>query len=108
MSNDEQLLEQARQRINFSIRKEEFRVFVFGPGMNPSEVVERPISAISTQNGLVEHAKYLRFLTTQKLRENGWTVDFGETQCLVAHFGDRAIAKNIADKSWHANDSPCP
>ena len=62
MSNDEALFEQLREKIQLSVPKKDFRVFVFGPGLDPSEIVEKPTSDISTQTGLIEHAKYLRFL----------------------------------------------
>lgn len=102
MPADKELLEQAGKKIQLSILKEEFRVFVFGPGMDPAEVVPAPASPVSTQAGLVEHAKYLRFLTTQKLREAGWTVDFGETQSIQQFWATLGIKNSAAMEISHA------
>jgi hypothetical protein len=40
MPNDEALLEQAGKKIRLPVSKEQFRIFVFGPAMDPSEEVE--------------------------------------------------------------------
>jgi len=102
MPDEDSLLAEARQRIQLSIPKEEFRVFVFGPGMDPTDVVASPTSDVTTQPGLVEHAKYLRFLTAQKLKKDGWTVDFGETKSIQKFWASLGFKNFAAMEYTHA------
>jgi len=95
MLNDEALLKEAGKKIRLPVRKEQFRIFVFGPRMDPSEEVELPTSPPSDHDGLQRHAKYLRFWTAKKLREDRWTVDFGETTS-IKHFWSSLGIKNAA------------
>ena len=95
MPNDEALLEQAGKKIRLPVSKEQFRIFVFGPAMDPSEEVELPTSPPSDHDSLQKHAKYLRYGTAKRLREERWTVDFGETKS-IRHFWSSLGIKNAA------------
>ncbi len=102
MFNDETLLEQARQKIRLPISKEQFRVFVFGPALNPDEEVKLPESHPSDRDGLQHHAKYLRYVTAKQLREAGWTVDFGETKSIQTFWSSLGIKNMAAMEATHA------
>jgi hypothetical protein len=102
MLNDETLLEQARQKIQFPISKEQFRVFVFGPALNPEDTIKLPESHPSDRDGLQHHAKYLRYITAKQLREAGWTVDFGETKSIQSFWGSLGITNPAAMELSHA------
>jgi hypothetical protein len=104
MLNDETLLEQAQQKIRLPISKEQFRVFVFGPALNPEEEVNSPASAPSDHDGLQHHAKYLRYMTAKKLREAGWTVDFGETGTIKDFWASLGIKNLAAMEISHARN----
>lgn len=94
MPDDDTLLEQARGKIRLPVGKDQFRVFVFGPALSPSETVALPTTPPSDRDGLQQHAKYLRFLTAKKLREAGWTVDFGESTSIQTFWSSLGI-KNM-------------
>jgi hypothetical protein len=102
MPNDEALLEQAGKKIRLPVSKEQFRIFVFGPALNPSEEVELPTSQPADHDGLQKHAKYLRYLTAKKLREAGWTVDFGETNSIQQFWSSLGIKNPAAMELSHA------
>lgn len=96
------LLEQAGQKIRLPVSKEQFRVFVFGPALTPTENVELPTAPPSDRDGLQHHAKYLRFLTAKKLSEAGWTVDFGESTSIQKFWSSLGIKNPGAMELSHA------
>jgi len=102
MPDDITLLEQAGQKIRLPVSKEQFRVFVFGPALTPTENVEVPTAPPSDRDGLQHHAKYLRFLTAKKLREAGWTVDFGESTSIKKFWSSLGIKSTGSMELSHA------
>lgn len=95
MPDENTLLEQAGQKIRMPVRKEMFRVFVFGPALNPGDIVDLPTVPPSDRDWLQQHAKYLRFLTAKKLSDSGWTVDLGESESIQKFWSSLGI-KNLA------------
>lgn len=81
--------------------KEQFRVFIFGPALTPAEIVEVPTAPPSDRDGLQHHAKYLRFLTAKKLRDAGWTVDFGESTSIQQFWASLGIKNTGAMEVSH-------
>lgn len=102
MPDENTLLEQARQKIRMPVGKEMFRVFVFGPALNPGEIVDLPTVPASDRDWLQQHAKYLRFLTAKKLRESGWTVDLGESESIQKFWNSLGIKNLGAMEVSHA------
>jgi hypothetical protein len=72
-------LEAAKLELEPAIPRSRFTVFVFGPTLKPEESVSVPTTPISGHDTTAEHAKYLRFLTKQRLEELGFRVDLGES-----------------------------
>lgn len=55
--------------------KRKFRVFVFGPYLEPDTIVPRPETTADDSS----HTLYSRFNTKKKIEENGFPVHFGES-----------------------------
>ena len=62
------------------IPPEKFRVFIFGPSLQPNDEGQIPTFPPEDRNQIIEHARYLRYATKAALEKEGFTVDFGETQ----------------------------
>jgi hypothetical protein len=82
-------LEQAKRLVRTPVPKSRFPVFVFGPYLEPRTEVKKPDFAPDDPAALIEHAKYLRYLTASKLEADGFTVHFGETEKVKALWQDR-------------------
>ena len=84
-------LDDFKELLKPGLRKEDFRVFVFGPYLLPSDTVDAPGVAAELHEEVVSHAKYLRYATRKALEQKGFTVDFGETREVLefweSHFG---------------------
>jgi len=102
MQNEEELLEQFKEKIDLPVKKQNFRVFVFGPALSPSDEVSAPLNP-PCGDGLSMHAKYLRYLTAKKLRDEGWTVDFGETESIQKFWRSLGIPSHAAMEVHHAS-----
>lgn len=102
MPDDNEILAQARQKIRLPVNKEQFRIFVFGPALEPDENVDPPTLPPSDRDGLQQHGKYLRFLTAKKLREEGWSVDFGETASVQKFWNSLGIKNPAVMETSHA------
>jgi hypothetical protein len=85
--------EDAKAEITPAFPKAEFRVFVLGPSLMPDAVVPKPTIAPRSHDDVVEHAKYLRYATKLALEQEGYPVDFGESEDMLEfwqeHFGAR-------------------
>jgi hypothetical protein len=77
-------LEAAKLELEPAIPRSKFTVFVFGPTLKPDESVAVPTSPIDGHESIAQHAKYLRFLTKQRLEELGYRVDLGESPEVLA------------------------
>lgn len=85
----------AKSQIRPVVDPKTFRVFVFGPALNPSDVVVMPTGTDHSHEQLTEHARYLRFLTKQTLEAEGFTVDFGETQEVLDFWNERYKSESV-------------
>lgn len=70
----------AQHAIRPAIPPEKFRVFVFGPSLQPDDKVQIPTFPPGDRNQIIEHARYLRYATKVALEKENFTVDFGETR----------------------------
>jgi hypothetical protein len=70
----------AKADLKPTLRPQDFSVFVFGPALDPGDTVTKPTSPVGDHAAVVEHARYLRYLTKQKLEELGFRADFGEAK----------------------------
>ena len=85
--------------------KKRFRVFVFGPYCEASEVVSKPNCAGEHSESIKEYAKFLRFQVKTRLIEKGFTVDFGETKEIMAVWQQEYESGNLAACEMnHAED----
>jgi len=65
------------------ISRERFAVFVFGPALRAPRAEAKPRGRASSHSHVTKHAQYLRFRTREKLREIGFTADFGEAEDIL-------------------------
>jgi hypothetical protein len=72
-------LDAAKSQLRPALDRSQFPVFVFGPSLNPDQPVPAPNSPLDGHDSIGEYAKYLRYLTKQRLEELGYKVDFGES-----------------------------
>lgn len=70
----------AQAAVKPPVDKKKFRVFVFGPCLNPTEEVTPPTNEPITHDDILHYARYLRFATKKALEAEGFTVDYGETK----------------------------
>ena len=89
MSTPPDLIKAAIESIQPAFPHSNFRVFVLGPALKPDEIVARPSSSPNNHDSILEHARYLRSLTKQKLSQLGYPVDFGETEELLRLWSSR-------------------
>jgi hypothetical protein len=78
-----------------------FRVFVFGPFLDPGEVVAPPAGTPKTTESLVQHARYLRFATRLALESEGFTVDYGETKDIYNAWAQKFAQGDLATFEQH-------
>ena len=79
-----------------AVKPEQFRVYVFGPGLTEDAVVEPPPAEPAGTAELTEHARYLRYLTRQRLQQAGFTAEFGEAADLLDFWRDFFNSANPA------------
>lgn len=72
--------EEARRLIQPDFPRSEFRVFVLGPALKPEEEPAKPSIPPISHESILDHARYLRFLTKKELASSGYPVDFGEAE----------------------------
>lgn len=63
--------------------KAHFRTFVFGPYLKDDDVLTPPTSDPSIQDGLIEHARYLRYASSQAIASEGFKAEFGESKDVI-------------------------
>ena len=84
-----------------ALPREDFRVFVFGPYLPATETVDSPSDSTDHQDGLLSHAKYLRYATRKALEANGFPVDFGETHEVLKFWEDHFRSPDPATTEEH-------
>ena len=76
----------AREQVKPPFPKGQFRAFVLGPHLQPSTIVPKPSEEPKNHDTVVEHARYLRYATKYALNQQGYAVDFGETEDMLAYW----------------------
>lgn len=94
--NPTKVSQAAREAIVPALPKSSFKTFVFGPYLTTDTVVPRPTSDPSSHDGLLEHAKYLRYASKTAITAGGFVADFGESEHVMdfwsAHLGSKETA----------------
>ncbi len=93
MSN---LFDEAKRTLKPAIERKDFRVFVFGPSLQPAQTVEQPTTPITTHSDAELHAKYLRYATRLELEKLGFPVDYGESPEVLQFWQDNFLAADLA------------
>ena len=86
----------AKQLLKPSIDRKDFRVFVFGPALNPAEKVSQPTSKANNHEAVGEYGKYLRYSTKKRLERLGFSVDYGETSAVLEFWQKFFLSPNAA------------
>jgi hypothetical protein len=101
------LVQLAQEAAKPPVEKSKFRVFVFGPFLNPAETVAPPTIEPITPDAIVEHAKYLRFATKKALEAEGFTVDYGETKEIYDAWVEKFSKGDLATFEQHHARKHC-
>ena len=102
MDNKRNLSDLIKDNIKPSIQPKDFRVFVFGPSLAPSEVVDEPDRAINNNHDdILKHARYLRYLTKDAIKKDGFPVDFGETQEVIDLWNKKFKSADLGSTEIH-------
>jgi hypothetical protein len=88
-------LGEAKQLLKPAVERTEFRIFVFGPALEPGQTISCPNSAADNHEVVGDYATYLRYLTKQRLEDRGFTVDYGESPA-VLDFWQKFFRSNAA------------
>ncbi len=75
--------------------RERFRVFVFGPALQPTAVVGKPYGRANGHGSILRHARYLRYATKKELVKVGYPVDFGESRELIKLWTEKFRATDL-------------
>ena len=84
----------AKAAIKPAIAPADFRVFVFGPALDPAATIPVPTCSVVGHEGLNQHAQYLRYFTKHALEKEGFTVDYGETKEVLEFWTKRFKSGN--------------
>jgi hypothetical protein len=79
----------------------DFFVFVFGPALDADKPVIAPTSRLNGDSDTLEHARYLRYRTKQRLEELGFSVDFGEAKDVLKFWLEFFHAPDAATAEIH-------
>lgn len=101
------LVQLAQEAAKPPVEKSKFRVFVFGPSLNPADTVVPPTIEPTTHDAIVEHAKYLRFVTKKALEAEGFTVDYGETREIYEMWSKLFSKGDVGSFELHHARSNC-
>ena len=94
MADSNEALALAKAKITPAIKKEQFAVFVFGPALRQNN--PKPEGAASSHSDVAKHAQYLRFLTRERLRQMGFTADYGEAGDILKFWQELFSSPNEA------------
>jgi len=93
----------AKADLKPAFKPQDFSVFVFGPALGSIPVLE-PTSPVSDHAQVVEHARYLRYLTKKRLEELDFRADFGEAKDVFKFWSEFFSAPDVASTEiLHAN-----
>jgi hypothetical protein len=102
LNNRKNLSDSIKENIKPSIQPKDFRVFVFGPSLEPSEVVDKPEGAVNNnQDDILKHARYLRYLTKDNIEKNGFPVDYGETKEVIDLWSTKFKSADLGSTEIH-------
>jgi len=87
-------LDNLSELIKPAFERTRFRVFVLGPALKPSQSVPRPRTLALIHEGVIQHARYLRFETRKSLLSAGYSVDFGEAKEIQEFWNKNFRAKD--------------
>jgi hypothetical protein len=96
-------LDEAKRLLKPAIERTEFRVFVFGPALEPAQIVSCPTSTANSHEAVADYATYLRYSTKQRLEDRGFTVDYGETPAVLDFWQKFFRSNAAATEMSHAN-----
>lgn len=91
----------ARDAIVPAFPKSAFKTFVFGPYLTPDQILPVPDGDASEQDGLIEHARYLRYVTRVAITNAGFKADFGESQDVMDFWTAHLQSNETATAELH-------
>src|SRR5437762_5818232 len=96
----------AKADLKPAFKPQDFSVFVFGPALGSIPVLE-PTSPVSDHAQVVEHARYLRYLTRQRLEELNFRADFGEAKDVFKFWSEFFSSPDEASTEIRHADKAC-
>jgi hypothetical protein len=96
-------LSAAKIALKPALAPEDFRVYIFGPALGDGRVRKPPANGCLTAGAQIRHAKYLRQATRTALENDGFTVDFGESQDVLSFWSDLFAQNPATAETLHAD-----
>lgn len=100
-------LARAKAHLKPALQPQDFFVFVFGPALDPEAAVKKPTFSASNHAKVVEHARYLRYLTRKKLEELNFSADFGEAKDVFKFWSEFFSSPDEASTEIRHADKAC-